>query len=114
MLETESLSRSLLAQARTGDQAARGELLSLYRHYLKIVAGTQVDKFLRVRCDASDLVQETLLEALRDFPKFVGSTEAELVAWLRRILARNLADQIRHHRSQVRDWQRQESLNDWL
>ena len=48
---------------------------------------------LRLRLDPSDLVQETFLEAHRDFPRFTGPTERELLAWLRRILARNLVDQ---------------------
>jgi RNA polymerase sigma-70 factor (ECF subfamily) len=63
-----------------------------------------------VRRHASDLVQETLLEAFRDFQHFAGSTEKELVAWLRRILVRNLADQVKHHKAQMRNWRRQESL----
>ncbi len=100
----------LLERARDDDRAAQGELLALYRNYLRILARTQLDKFLRVRCDASDVVQETLLEALRDFPRFAGSTERELIAWLRRILVRNLADQVKHHKAQVRTWERQESL----
>jgi RNA polymerase sigma-70 factor (ECF subfamily) len=60
--------------------------------------------------DASDLVQETLLEAHRDFKQFIGGTEKELVAWLRQILVRNLTDQLRRHRARGRDWRKQESL----
>jgi RNA polymerase sigma-70 factor (ECF subfamily) len=110
MLETGALSEALLARARAGDAGAPGELLALYRNYLRILARTQIDKFLRVRCDASDLAQETLLEGLRDFPRFAGTSEGELLAWLRQILVRNLADQVKHHTAQVRNWQRQESL----
>jgi RNA polymerase sigma-70 factor (ECF subfamily) len=110
MAEADAVAGSLFARAREGDRAAGGELLALYRNYLRILARTQLDKFLRVRCDASDLVQETLLEAVRDFRRFAGTTEAELIAWLRQILARNLADQVKHHKAQARDWQRQESL----
>jgi RNA polymerase sigma-70 factor, ECF subfamily len=110
MAEADAVAGSLFARAREGDRAAGGELLALYQNYLRILARTQLDKFLRVRCDASDLVQETLLEAVRDFPRFAGTTEAELIAWLRQILARNLADQVKHHKAQARDWQRQESL----
>jgi RNA polymerase sigma-70 factor (ECF subfamily) len=110
MGEVDAAPESLLARARDGDQTAQGELLARYRNYLRILARTQIDKFLRVRCDASDLVQETLLEALRDFPRFAGTTEQELIAWLCQILVRNLADQVKRHKAQVRDWQRQESL----
>ena len=103
-------SASLFARCRTGDLDARGELLALCRDYLKALARARIDKNLRVRCDDSDLVQETLLEAQRDFSRFVGATEKELHAWLRRILVRNLADQVKRHKARARNWQRQESL----
>jgi RNA polymerase sigma-70 factor (ECF subfamily) len=60
--------------------------------------------------DSSDLVQEAFLEAHRDFVQFAGSTEAELLAWLRRILARNLADTARYQTAGLRDHRRQRSL----
>jgi RNA polymerase sigma-70 factor (ECF subfamily) len=99
-----------LEQARAGCADAQGRLLELYRNYLRLLARTQIDLTLRVRLDGSDLVQETLLEAHRDFRNFAGTTEKELLAWLRRILVRNLADQVKHHKAQVRNWRRQESL----
>src|ERR1700682_633731 len=72
-------------------QERLGELLELYRNYLKLLARAQVDLHLRSRADASDLVQETFLDACRDFRQFRGSTEAELMAWLRKILIYNVA-----------------------
>jgi RNA polymerase sigma-70 factor, ECF subfamily len=110
----DALSASLLARGRSGDLAARGELLALCGNYLRVIARTQIDKYLRVRCDDSDLVQETLVEALRDFPQFAGTTEKELLAWLRQILIRNLADQVKHHKALARNWQRQQSLEELL
>jgi RNA polymerase sigma-70 factor (ECF subfamily) len=100
----------LLEEARAGCRDALGRLLELYRNYLRLLARTQIDLALRVRLDPSDLVQETLLEAHRDFRQFAGSSEKELVAWLRRILVRNLADQVKRHKAQARNWGRQESL----
>ena len=61
----DAVSASLFARSRTGDLDARGELLALCRNYLKVLARSRIDKNLRVRCDDSDLVQETLMEALR-------------------------------------------------
>jgi RNA polymerase sigma-70 factor (ECF subfamily) len=100
----------LLRQARAGEAAALARLLELYRNYLRILARTQLDANLRVQLEASDLVQETLLEAHRDFVQFAGSTERELMAWLRQILVRNLADQIKRLKTAGRNWHRQESL----
>ena len=100
----------LLARVRGGDQAALGQLLDLYRNYLRVVARTMVGRALRVRFDASDLVQETFLKAHQEFGQFLGDTEPELTAWLRQILVRTLANQARHHRRKGRDYQRDEPL----
>ena len=87
-----------------------GQLLELYRNYLRLVARSLIGGALRVKLDPSDLVQETFLKAHRDFGQFAGGTEPELVAWLRQILVRSLANQVKHHRRQAHDHQRQESL----
>jgi RNA polymerase sigma-70 factor, ECF subfamily len=54
------------------------------------------------------------LKAAREFSQFLGSTEPELTAWLRQILVRTLANQAKHHRRQVRNYHRQESLEAML
>jgi RNA polymerase sigma-70 factor (ECF subfamily) len=100
----------LLAQARAGEAAALGRLLELYRNYLRLQARALIGAGLRVRLDPSDLVQETFLEAHRDFPRFVGQSEGEVLAWLRQILVRNLADQLKRHQAHGRDYRRQQSL----
>ncbi len=110
MCEIRLTSELLLVQARGGDAAARGELLELYRNYLRLMARTLINQPLRVRLDASDLVQETFLKAHREFSGFLGSTEPELVAWLRQILVRSLADQVRQHRAKRRDYRREEPM----
>jgi RNA polymerase sigma-70 factor, ECF subfamily len=104
----------LLEQARAGDAIARGELLELYRNYLRLVARSLISTALRVKLDPSDLVQETFLKAHREFTQFAGRGEPELVAWLRRILVTSLANQVKHHRRRARDHQRQESLEQLL
>jgi RNA polymerase sigma-70 factor (ECF subfamily) len=87
----------LLAEARAGDAGALGELLELYRNYLSLLARLQVGRRLQGKVDATDLVQETFLEAHRDFRQFRGHTEPQLIAWLRRILATNLANLVRRY-----------------
>jgi RNA polymerase sigma-70 factor (ECF subfamily) len=101
---------ALLVQARAGDAAALGRLLDMYRNFLRLQARALIGAGLRVRLDPSDLVQETFLDAHRDFADFAGQTEGEIVAWLRKILVRNLADQLKRHRAGGRDYRRQESL----
>ena len=85
----------LLERARAGDREALGELLSVFRNYLTLLAKLQIGRRLQGKADASDLVQETYVDAHRDFPQFRGGTEGELVSWLREIMARNLADLVR-------------------
>jgi RNA polymerase sigma-70 factor (ECF subfamily) len=94
----------LLDQARAGDETARGRLLELYRNYLRLLARALISQPLRARFDASDLVQETFLKAHREFAAFVGSSEPELVVWLRQILVRTVADQVKRHRAKGRDY----------
>lgn len=98
MIPAEQLApEELLALARSGDVGARGHLLELYRNYLTLLARLQVDRRLQGKVDPADLVQETFLEAHRDFDQFRGLSEAELAGWLRRILATNFANLVRHY-----------------
>lgn len=90
---------TLLTAARGGDAAARGRLFERCRGYLALAARSRVESWLRAKVDASDLVQQTLLEAHRGFAGFAGGTEAEWLAWLRRILDRNATDFVRHYRT---------------
>lgn len=88
---------ALLATAREGSEEALGCLLQGFRQYLLLVANAELDSALKVKFAASDLVQETLLEAQRDFACFAGRSEEEFLAWLRKILVHNLRDAGRHY-----------------
>ncbi len=85
-------SAPLLAEARSGSREALGQALQACRDYLLLVANKQLDPALQAKGGASDLVQQTFLEAQRDFAQFHGNSEAELLAWLRHLLMNNLAD----------------------
>jgi RNA polymerase sigma-70 factor (ECF subfamily) len=87
----------LLRLAKAGSAAGLGQLLELYRRYLGLLARLQINRRLQARFDASDLVQETFLKAHRHFGQFCGSTEEELLSWLRQILATTLANSVRRH-----------------
>lgn len=88
---------ALLSGARQGDRQHVDELLQRYRNYLTLLATTQMADRLRPRLGPSDVVQETMLRAYRNFPRFRGQSEAELLAWLRRILASSLARFVEHN-----------------
>jgi RNA polymerase sigma-70 factor (ECF subfamily) len=92
----------LLRKACAGDGTALGRLLESYRGYLALLARLQIGRRLQGKVDAADVVQETFLEAHRDFAGFRGATEGELVGWLRQVLARNLANLVRHYQGTKR------------
>jgi RNA polymerase sigma-70 factor, ECF subfamily len=87
----------LIEEARIGAEADLGPLLDLYRNYLRLLARLEIGRRLQGKLDASDLVQETFLEAHRNFTRFQGSSEAQFVAWLRQILAAKVANLLRHY-----------------
>ena len=76
-----------------------------YRSYLILLARNALRRAGPVarKLDASDIVQEVLLQTHQALDQFRGKTEAELVAWLRRILANTLTDATRHFGRQKRN-----------
>ncbi len=86
---------NLLQNAKLGSRSSFGRLLEAYENYLTLLARAQIGAHLRGKVDPGDLVQETFLEAHRQFPNFRGQSEPELLAWLRRILAGQLALAVR-------------------
>jgi RNA polymerase sigma-70 factor, ECF subfamily len=94
----------LLRLVRAGNGRALGELLELYRDYLALLVRLQIGRRLQGKVDPLDVVQDTFLSAHQNFAQFRGTTEAELVGWLRQILASRLADLMRrYHGAQRRD-----------
>src|SRR5271154_1161477 len=86
-----------IAEARSGDIAVLGRLLEIYRNYLRLLARIEIGRRLQGKLDASDLVQETFLDAHRHFARFRGTDEPQLVGWLRGILAGKAANLVRHY-----------------
>jgi RNA polymerase sigma-70 factor, ECF subfamily len=94
----------LLLLAQTGEPLFLGRLLELYRGYLSLLARIQIGRRLQGKVDAADLVQDTFLDAHKSWKRFRGTTERELLSWLRRILAARIADLLRRYLgSQRRD-----------
>lgn len=89
--------RRLVEASRNGSPEAIGQLLESCRRYLLTIAQEEIPQTVQPRVAASDVVQETFLEAHRDFPTFIGQSEQELRGWLRRMLLHNLMDVIRKH-----------------
>jgi len=113
MVDGDPIIGRLIEEARRAAPGALDRLLESYRNYLRLLARTGIDATLRGKADPSDLVQETLMKAHLHFDQFQGKTETELVAWLRRILTRNLADVVRRFKAGgARSVRREQSLDD--
>jgi RNA polymerase sigma-70 factor (ECF subfamily) len=102
----------MIQEARTDADAVLGPLLEVYRNYLRLLARVEIGRRLQGKVDASDLVQETFLEAHRNFARFQGTSEPQLVAWLRQILAAKVANLLRHYLgTQARDIRLEQDLH---
>ncbi len=93
-----------------GESAAPTPNLEDYREYLRLLAELQLDRRLQGKVDLSGVVQQTMLEAHQALPERDSPGADHLAAWLRRILANNLADEIRKLRAARRDVQRERPL----
>jgi RNA polymerase sigma-70 factor (ECF subfamily) len=91
--------------------STRDELgVERFRSYLRLLAEAELDRKLRSKLDPSDLVQQTLLQACEIRHQFRGTSEGEMAAWLRRILARTLLHCVRDLHRARRDVGRERSL----
>lgn len=100
-------------EARQGNQEALGRLLAMCRHYLLLIANQNLSPALAAKVAPSDVVQDTLMEAGRHFVRFSGSSEEELLAWLRGILRNNVADTHRRYNTEQRRVNREVPLEEY-
>ena len=102
----------VIAKARAGDREALGRLLVAYTSYLRQTAQHRLHPHKPDEPDSSDVVQDTLLEAFRDFGQFAGQGETDLKAWLRHVLVHNLMDDVKHRCAAKRSLHRQRYLEE--
>jgi RNA polymerase sigma-70 factor (ECF subfamily) len=88
--------------------------LERFSDYLRLLARLQLDQRLQAKLDASDIVQQALLQAHEHREQFRGQSEAELAGWLRTILANTLATAARRFAADARDLGRERPLQDSL
>jgi RNA polymerase sigma-70 factor (ECF subfamily) len=81
-----------------------------FRKYLQLLAELHLDRRLRGKLDPSDVVQQTMLRAYSALTEVRDDRPEVLVAWLRKILARTLADAVKYHERDKRDVALERSL----
>lgn len=87
------------------------EDLDSFRPYLTVLARGQIPAAMQARLDASDIVQDTLLEAFRKREQYRGANDPKQIAgWLRQLLSCNLIDALRAQRRESRDVEREQSI----
>ncbi len=85
------------SKAREGDRAQLDRLFEHCRPYLRLMAKSQLNARLQSKVDDSDLVQQTMFDAYRQWDDFRGQRPAELLAWLRQLLNHNAIDFARRY-----------------
>jgi len=89
----------------------RGDALEKHRNYLRLLTRLEFPAKLRSKLEHSDVIQQTLLHAHQALENFRGNSDAEMAAWLRKILTRNLIHASRDYGRAKRDVARERSLN---
>lgn len=94
---------ALITLARGGCAESLGQLLEMYRSYLRLVTSLQLNHQLQDKLSPSDVVQAAFVRACQRFGDFRGSSEGELIAWLRKILVSQMIMEVRRYTTLTRD-----------
>jgi RNA polymerase sigma-70 factor, ECF subfamily len=102
-----------LRRAADGDQAAWAELIEPHRARLRRMVALRLDRRVVGRVDASDVIQEALVSAVRELPNYLHKPELPLFLWLRGLVGQAISLQHRKHLGvQARDAGREVRLFD--
>lgn len=93
------------------DVALKSDDIERFRPYLKVLAQTRFQTKFQSKLDASDIVQQTMLNAYQSWEQFRGKSDAELAGWLRQILANLIIRNTRDMGRGKRDVQRERSID---
>ncbi|QDU81457.1 RNA polymerase sigma factor CnrH [Polystyrenella longa] len=101
-----------LKAAEQGDSSARDQLLERHRESVKRMIELRMDRRLLQRVDASDIVQDVLLEAHRRLAAYFENPGMPFHLWLRQLAQDRIIDMHRRHRvAQRRSLDREQPLS---
>lgn len=112
MWPTSDETQELLASARRGDREAVNRLLDRHRQALRRMVALRLDRGVARRVDASDVVQDVLLEANQRLADYLADPRMPFPAWLRHLAKDRMIEMFRQHRgAQRRSIDREQSLS---
>lgn len=104
--------QELLQTARAGDESAVNALMNRHRDALRQMVQMRLDKAIAARLDASDVVQDVLLEANRRLQEYLAHPVMPFHLWLRQLAQDQVIDMHRRHRvARRRSVDREQALN---
>jgi RNA polymerase sigma-70 factor (ECF subfamily) len=113
MVDDSTETQSLFERIQQGDRSAFDLALVRFRARLKRIVQFRIDRRLQGRIDASDVVQETCLEATKRLDEYLAKPDIPFFLWLRLLVGEQLTTLHRHHLGvQLRDATREVSLFD--
>jgi RNA polymerase sigma-70 factor, ECF subfamily len=102
-------SPEMLQNAAAGEAQALNGLLDAFRDPIRRMVRARMDRRMAARVDASDVVQDVLIEATRRLPDYVRGPAMPFRLWLRQIAQDRMIDLHRRHRAQRRDVTREQA-----
>jgi RNA polymerase sigma-70 factor (ECF subfamily) len=112
-MSSQSLKRTqqLVTQAQGGDDSALGQLCGVYAERVRRIVRFRMGPELRSQLESMDLVQETLIEAVKDLGDFAYSNDGDFLRWLSSIVENTIRDNVDRIHAAKRDVRRQVSLD---
>ena len=113
IMSSQTLRRTqqLVTLAQGGDNSALGQLCSVYGERVRRIVRFRMGPELRSQLESMDLVQEALVEAVKDIGDFTYCSEGDFLNWLSSIVENTIRDYVDRIHAAKRDVRRQVSLN---
>jgi len=103
--------QQLVTMAQDGDDIALDQLCSVYGERVRRIVRFRMGPELRSQLESMDLVQEALIEAIKDLGDFTFSNDGDFLRWLSSIVENTIRDNVDRIHAAKRDVRRQISLD---
>ena len=109
-VETLRRTQQLVALAQEGDTSALDQLCGVYTERVRRIVRFRMGPELRSQLESMDLVQEALIDAVKDLDAFTYASEGDFLRWLARIVENTIRDNVDRMHAARRDVRRQVAL----